>query len=210
MDSRRSAVNASEGFRRRHAHAAEEWTQRDLNARSKCRDHALLVQRNNLDLAIGKIFRQKSAIGAKYVIGIGNGQLDLLDAYLQGIAGFGFFDINRTVENVSARSFVGDLFINIAQALLYLLRRHSCALQAGRAVGEECVKHYRVARVDMQHRRGRSIVVSPGDSLGSGRQLERLWPAGDCRRLRLCKQESREYRQECEENDLTHVPPKFL
>ena len=56
----RRTVNASEAFRRRNAHAAKERMQGNLNARREPGDHALSIQRNDLHLAIRKVFRAGS------------------------------------------------------------------------------------------------------------------------------------------------------
>jgi hypothetical protein len=49
--------------------------------------------------------------------------------------------IKRPVQDVASGTFVGDLFVDVAEALLHLIRRQARALKAGGAVGEERVEH---------------------------------------------------------------------
>src|SRR5690349_15400444 len=196
----RSAINAAKAFRRRHAHAAKERMQRNLDARRKFRHHTFAVQRNDLHLAIRKVFRQKAARGAKRVVSVRYGQIDLLDAHFQRVSGLGFVHVNRAIQKVAAGSFIGYFFVNIAQALLYLVRRHSGLFQSRGAIGDQRVKRHGVTRVYAEHRRRGRIVIAPGNGLGRGGKLEVL------RRGRLGRGENRE--QKKQEVELAHVPPK--
>src|SRR6201993_2886515 len=140
MDSRRGAVDASIRLRRRDAHTAEKWTQRNLNSRRKVRQHAFSVQRDDLDLAVGEILGQKTASRSKAVIGVRNGKIDLLNAHFQGIARLGFLDKYRPVQNVPAGSSIGNLPENIAQFLFDLVWRDSGLFQPLRTVGDAGVE----------------------------------------------------------------------
>src|SRR5689334_5614085 len=65
-----SAVDAPGARRRRDAHAAEERMQRDFDAVGEFADHALGVERNDLDLRVREVFRQEATARAEAVVGI--------------------------------------------------------------------------------------------------------------------------------------------
>src|SRR5262249_48529900 len=115
--------------------------------------------------------RQEPAPRREAVVGIWDCEIYLLNPDLERVAWFCAFDVNRPGEDVSAWSLVGDLFVDIAQALLHLFGRYSGTLKTRRTGGEQRVKLNRLARLDMQCRwRGR-IVVSPGNCLWCGCQM---------------------------------------
>src|SRR5215469_16935098 len=146
--------------------------QRDLDVRSKLGNHALAIEWNDAHARVGKVFRQEAASWRESVIGVRDPQIDLLNSDLQRVSRIGPFDEHRSIKDVSARSLVRDFLVNVAQVLLHLIRGHACALETRRAGGDERLKSDRVTRLDVQHRRRRRVVVSPGDCLWGGRQLE--------------------------------------
>ena len=115
VDPRRRAADAAIRLRRRHAHAAEERPERNLDAIGESPDHALAVERNDLDPRVRKIIRQKPGAGTESVVSVRNGQPDLLDPHLQRVAGLGAFDVHGPGENMAARPFVGHLVVDGAQ-----------------------------------------------------------------------------------------------
>src|SRR5579872_58800 len=200
LDPGRSTVEAAIGFRWRFANAAEKWMQRNLNSRSELGQHALPVQGNDLDTRIREVIRQEACPGSKPVIGVRNSQLDLLNSHLQRVPRLGAFNVDRPCENVPARTFVGDLLVDVAQALLHLLRRYSRLLQPCRAVRDQRVDDHGVARVNAKHGRCSGVVITPSHGLRRGFQGVSLRP-GRC--LGPCKrQEQKEtYQEESLHND---------
>jgi hypothetical protein len=61
------------------------------------RDHALAVERNDLDARIGKFLGLEPGAIAKTVVAVRYGDLDLLNSDLQRIAGLGALDIDGAV-----------------------------------------------------------------------------------------------------------------
>src|SRR5262249_6488691 len=118
------------------------------------------------------------------VVSIGNRQFNLLDAHFQRVARLRFLNEDRAVQDVSSGTLVGDLLINIAEVLLHLVGGHSGAFQASWAVGDERVKHYGVAGMNVQSRRGGGIVVAPSHGLRRRGQRVFLRTGGGGRRLR--------------------------
>src|SRR5215831_3120974 len=149
MNSGRGTVDFSIRLRRRDPHAAEKWTHRNLNSRCKIRHHAFSVQRDDLDLAVREILGQKTAIRSEGVIGIRNGEIDLLNTHFQGVAGLGFLDKHRPVQNVPSWASTGNLPENVAQFLLDLVWRDSSLFQSLRTVGDDGVELHRVPRVNV-------------------------------------------------------------
>ncbi len=172
VDGRRGAVIAAEGGRRRYAHAAEEGVQRDGDAGRELSGHMLAVQRNDLGAGVGEVVGQQAGAIAEAVIGVGDGKGDLPYADLQHVAGLRALDIDRAGQDVASGAPLGqrDMIEHVAQAGLYLVRRHAVALKPRGAVGQDGVEDHRVARADAQHRLGRWIVVAPFDGLGGDLQ----------------------------------------
>src|SRR5262249_2673578 len=110
----RRAADAARRFGRRHAHAAEKWAQRDFDTVAEARHHPLLVQRDYLHLRVWVIFRQKASSRSEGGVGVRDGELDGLNPPFEHVARFRAFDINRPGQNMSAGTFIGDLFNNIA------------------------------------------------------------------------------------------------
>ena len=115
VNSGRRTVDASRGRRRRDADAAKEWTQWNLDAIGKMRDHAFRIERDDAHLRVGKIFGDSTAARAERVVGIRNRQPDLFDSDFEHVTRFRALDENRPGENVPARTFVGYFSINVAQ-----------------------------------------------------------------------------------------------
>src|SRR5262249_51824131 len=140
MDPWRCAVDSAIPLRRGFADTAEEWMQRDLDTGGEPGDHALPVQRDDLGARVGKIISQKTRTGAKSVVSIWNGQLDLLDAHFQRVTGLRAFNKNRSRQNMPAGTFVRNFLVNVAQALLHLIRRDASFLQSSGTVGNQRLK----------------------------------------------------------------------
>ena len=101
---------------------------------------------------------------------------------------------------MSAGTFIGYFFVNIAQALLHLVRRDSGFLQPGGTVGDQRVELHGVTGVYAQHGRGGGVVITPGHGLGRRGQLEMLRRAG----LHLGRGHDGNKNQE---EKRAHVPP---
>src|SRR5271163_370494 len=164
-DPRWTAVEAARAFRRRVAHAAKKGMQRNLNARSEFRDHALRIQRNNFYFRVRIVVGQIATAGAEGVVGVRNREFDRENFYFQHVADFRAFDEDGSSEDVPARPFVVHLVSNVAQRLLDLLGRQTRIFQPLRAVRDQRLNLHRVAGLDAQHRRGLRVVVAPRDGL---------------------------------------------
>src|SRR5215469_6821893 len=162
-NSRRGTIDTSIRLRGRDPHAAEKWTQRNLNSRGKVRHHAFSVQRDDLDLAVWEIFGQKTAIRREGVISVRNGEIDLLNTHFQSVARLGFLDKHGPVQNVPSRASICNFPVNVAQFLFDLVWRDSGLFQPLRAVGDDRMELYRVPRMNVQHRFRGSVVISEGN-----------------------------------------------
>src|SRR6266852_5142224 len=69
VDPGRRAVDPAIGFRRRDAHAAEEWAQGELDRIGELGGHARAVEWNDLGSRRGKIVGQKTGTRTKAVVG---------------------------------------------------------------------------------------------------------------------------------------------
>ena len=198
MDSRRGAVDFSVGFRRGDSHAAKKWMQRNLDSRPEFGDHAFTVERNDFYARVGKIIGQEARAKAKAVVGISNGEIDFLNADLEGIARLCTLDEYRAVQDVAARTLVCDLFIDIAQVLLHLVRRDAGFFQARGTVGEQGFKDNRVPGMNEQNGLSGRIVISPSNRLRRG--LKGVSGA-------LTKAKGR---YQANKNKCAHVPPCWM
>ena len=75
-------------------------------------DVALQVERMTSSGALEILRGQHAALRAEAVVGVWNGDADLLDAHLQRVAGLGAFDIDGAGEDVAARAFVLHLGVD--------------------------------------------------------------------------------------------------
>src|SRR5262249_23515232 len=91
--------------------------------------------------------------------------------------------VNRPGQDVTAWTLVGDLFVDVAQGLLYLIGRKAGLLQSPGAIGDQGIEDHGVAGANVQHGWGRGVVVAPGHGLRRGRQ--RVLLRTTCRRRRL-------------------------
>src|SRR5262245_43466356 len=89
MNPWRRAIDRAHRPRWRDAHAAKEWTQRDLHAVGELAHHSRRVEANDLRAAVREILRQESAASAERVARIGHHEVDALDANLEHVAGIG-------------------------------------------------------------------------------------------------------------------------
>jgi len=82
----------------------------------------VLVARHDddLHLRIREILRKKASPWTKGVVSIGYRKLDRPDANLEDVTGLGSLDVDRTGQYVTARSLVGDLFVDVAKRLFDL------------------------------------------------------------------------------------------
>src|SRR5438270_9605436 len=104
--------------------------QGNLHSGREVGDHALAIQRDDLDLRVRKILGQEAATGRESVVGVGDREIDLLDADLERIPGLRALNKDRSSEDVAARAFVGHLLIYVAEALLHLVGGHTRAFEA--------------------------------------------------------------------------------
>ena len=140
--------------------------QRNLNAVGKVRHHPRFIQRNDADLRVRKIFGQKAAPRTERVVSVGNRQLDRFDSDFQHVTRLSSFDKDRPGQNVSARSFVGDFSVDVAQRLLDVRGLHPRAFQTRWARSDQRLHFNRITRLDAQYRRRAGIVITPRDRLG--------------------------------------------
>ncbi len=96
--------------------------QRDDDAGGEGGGHGLLVERDDLHPRIGELVGEIAGPVAEGVVGVGDGQLDLVDADFQSIAGLRALDIDRAGEDVAAGALVGDGGDDVAQGLLDVRR----------------------------------------------------------------------------------------
>ncbi len=194
---RRSAVEAARALGRCVAHAAEKGMQRNLDARSEFRHHALFIQRNDFHFRVRIIVGQIATAGAKAVVGVRNGKFYGENFYFEDVAGFRAFDVNRPRENVPAGPFVLHLIGDVAQRLLNLIGRQPRIFEPLRTVRDQRLNLHRIARLDAQHRRRLRVVVAPSHGLRC--RLQRV-----CR-LRICPQSTME-REHSQTNRDQHSP----
>jgi hypothetical protein len=136
VEPRRSAADAARSLRRRDAHTPKERPQRNLDPIGKVRYHAVPVEWDDFDSRVRKFIRQKTGARPKAVVRIRNGEPDRLDTHFECVARLGAFDVNRPGENVSARSLIGDFFVNRPQRRFDLVRRDAGRFQARGTVGD--------------------------------------------------------------------------
>src|SRR5262249_53671356 len=93
----------------RDPHTAEERLERNDQARPELRGHRLLVQLNDLDAdrAIAILGQETTAA----VVAVVDREIDREHLHLEGVAGLGAFNKDRTGENMTARPapIAGDL-----------------------------------------------------------------------------------------------------
>ena len=145
MNPRRPAADASRNIRRRHADAAKERTKRNIDAVREVRKHLLRVERNDSHARIRKVFREVAAPRTERVVGVWNGQLDILDSNFEHVARLGAFDKDWASENVTARPFVRDFAIDVSQRLLNVLRLYTCTFEPRRTRSDQRLNLNRVA-----------------------------------------------------------------
>src|SRR5215831_19127435 len=190
MNARRSTVDFSVRLGGRDPHAAKKWMERNLNSRREFRHHALSVQRDDLDLAVGEILRQKTTSRSEAIVGIRNGEIDLLNTHFQGVARLGFLDKYRPIQNVSPGASIGNLPENVAQFLFDLVWGDSGLFQSLRTVSDHSMELYRVPGVNVQHGLRGSVVISEGD--GFRGCIEHVFLSRECcRRGSLSKAQGR-------------------
>src|SRR5437764_9244485 len=141
----RRARNAAGNFRWRHADAAKERMQRNIDAVREMRNHLLRVELNDPHARIRKVFREVAAPRTERVVGVWNGQLDILDSNFEHVARLGAFDKDWASENVTARPFVRDFAIDVAQRLLNIRRLYTCTLEPRRTRSNQRLNLNRVA-----------------------------------------------------------------
>ena len=132
------------------------------------RDHAFRIERDDAHLRVGKVFGNSAAARTERVVGIRNRQLDRFDSDFEYVTRLRAFDEDWPGENVPARSFVGNFFVDVAQRLLDIRRLDARALKARRTGRDQRLHFNRVTGFDPHHRRGGRVVISPGDRFGCG------------------------------------------
>src|SRR5256885_17236985 len=102
MAARRIAAHTPEFRSRRHAHASKEGPKRNDDSRKELRRHRSLVERDDPGgQSLIAVFRDESAAAVVPVI---DGEVDREDVYLENVAGFSAFHVNRTRQDVAAGS----------------------------------------------------------------------------------------------------------
>jgi hypothetical protein len=101
MDGWRRRVIAPKGRRWGDSDRTEERMQRHLDARRDPADHARAIERHDLDPAIRKVIGQKASRRPEGIVGIGDGQIDLLNTDFQRIARLCALDGDRPGEDVA-------------------------------------------------------------------------------------------------------------
>jgi hypothetical protein len=137
------------------------------------RHHAVPVEWDDFDPRVWKFIRQKTGTRPEAVVRIRNGKTDRLDADFEGVARLGAFDVNRPGENVSARPFIGDFFVNRPQRRFDLIRRDTRRFQPRGAVGDQRLDLDGVAGAHAQCGRRARGVIAPHYGFWAGLQLVR-------------------------------------
>jgi hypothetical protein len=109
----RGAIQTPCGLGRRNAHAAEEWTQRNLDARREVCDHLFTIERDDLGAAVRIIVGQETTAGSEAIARKGDVNIDLENVNLEHVAGLGLADVHRPGEDVAAGSLVFHFAIDI-------------------------------------------------------------------------------------------------
>jgi hypothetical protein len=99
--------------------------------------HAVAVERDDLHADVGEIVGEEACARAESIVGVGEGEGDLLDADFQNVAGLGLFNINRSCKDVPAGAFVFDVVIDGSQRRFDLGARDSDGFEARGTVGDE-------------------------------------------------------------------------
>src|SRR6185437_1980729 len=114
VHSRRRAVEPAECGIRRVTYAAEEWSQRNVDAVGEVSEHLLLVERDYAHSGVAEILGQKAALAAERVVRIRNRQVDLLYAHLQHVTRVRPVHVYGAGQDVSPWPLVGDLGVDVA------------------------------------------------------------------------------------------------
>src|ERR1700733_3703271 len=117
VDPGRSAADAARNLGWRHAHAAEERLDWNLDRITKSRQHASPVEWNDLDPLVRELVLKKSEARTKPVVRERRRQFDLSNANFEHVSRLGALHENRTSKNMAARPLVGHLFIDGAKGV---------------------------------------------------------------------------------------------
>src|SRR5207248_3243181 len=96
-------------------------------------------ERNEHPARIRKLRRDVAAPRTERIVSVGNRQLDIFDSNFEHVARLGAFDKDWASENVTARPFVRDFAIDVAQRLLNILRLYTCTLEPRRTRSDQCL-----------------------------------------------------------------------
>src|SRR6185437_2790595 len=100
---------------------------------------------------------------AASIVCVRDRERDAEDAHLEHVAGFRAVDVDRAGEDVSTGTLVGHLRRDVAQRLLYFVRRKARPLQTLWRVRDQRFHFHGVAGRDAEHRFRRGAVIAPGD-----------------------------------------------
>jgi hypothetical protein len=167
MDAGRRAVDASRGWGRSNAHAAEERTQRDGNTGREERHHAVAVQLDDAAVALFEIFLQESGSGAEAVVRPRHGHCDFIDVEFEDVAGFGVLDEDGACENVPAGAAIERGFGDGAKRFGDLIGGEVEAFESGDACGAYGFDGNGIAGFDGEDRLGFGPVVADDYGFGS-------------------------------------------
>ena len=120
--------------RRRHAHAAEERCERNGDPRQELRGILVAVEPDDLH---AHPLTQIADVAAAAVVPVRERHLDAQDAHLEHVTRLGSFHIDRSGEDVPARTPLRHLIVHGAQRGLDFVGRYAGAFQPGRARCQE-------------------------------------------------------------------------
>src|SRR5262249_42947139 len=139
MHPRRPAVDSTGDLRPRHANAAKERPERNVDALGEVCHHPFLIERNDPHLPVRKILRPDTTPRTERVVRVWNRQLDLLNSHFEDITGFRAFNEDWARQNMSTWTFVRDFLVDVSQRLLDIFRLHTSAFQACRTRSNQCL-----------------------------------------------------------------------
>src|SRR5262249_53240698 len=153
--------------------------------------------------------RQETAVGTESVVSVRNCRVDFLDADFESVSRLGAVHVDRPGQDVTARTLVRDFFVDVAQALLYLIGRKTGLLQSRRAISDQGVQYDGVRGPNMQEGCGAGAVVALGPGLRRGRQRVLFPPIARARRLGYILGRNGDHEPTCDKDRTTHqFPPR--
>jgi len=162
MHAGRHAADAPHGGEGGNAHNTKEGpVHRHHDTRRQRGGLCLAIYRNDTLKEAGELVGQSAGIGALDVVAVIDGEIDLLNAYLQHIARRGAIDENWTGQNVRTGAAIRDLPTDSS----HIFRHCTCRNNAGcfddlRIKARHTFDGDDVSRIDAQHRLRRGAEVA--------------------------------------------------